>query len=203
MEEKLQELTQRIYQEGIAKAKAEADFLISDAQEKAKEIISKAHAEAENIRHQVEKQSEELRKNVNSELRIASEQLLSALKQKIADLIVLDIVKPPITALVKSEDFYKEIILLLFKKWKEDENIAELELILPDTIQANVSGFLKQEMNSALSKDMPIRFTKNINNGFVISSKESGYYISFTDNDFNELFKSYLKPKAATLIFGD
>jgi len=203
MEEKLQELTQLIYQEGIAKPNAEADLLISDAQEKAKEIISKANAEAESIRNQVAKQTEELKKNVKSELKIASDQILSALKQKITDLVVLDMIKSPVSNITKAEDFYKEIILLLFKKWDENDNLANLDLLLPESLKNNLSDFLKNELNNTMAKSMNIAFSNKIPNGFVISSRESGYYLSFTDSDFNELFKNYLKPKTADLIFGE
>ena len=47
MENKIQELTEKIYAEGVEKGKAEADRLVCEAKESAAEIVKKAQAEAE------------------------------------------------------------------------------------------------------------------------------------------------------------
>ena len=47
MENKIQELTEKIYAEGVEKGKAEADRLVCEAKESAAEIVRKAQAEAE------------------------------------------------------------------------------------------------------------------------------------------------------------
>ena len=47
MENKIQELTDKIYREGVEKGNAEAQRLIANAQEEAKKIVEDAHKEAE------------------------------------------------------------------------------------------------------------------------------------------------------------
>ena len=50
MNNKLQELTEKIYLEGVEKGKVEAAQLIADAEHEAKAIIAKAQAEADKIK---------------------------------------------------------------------------------------------------------------------------------------------------------
>ena len=49
MENKIQELTDKLYHEGVEKGKAEAERLIAAAKEQAAELIAKAQEEAADI----------------------------------------------------------------------------------------------------------------------------------------------------------
>ena len=49
MENKLQQLTQKLYDEGLEKGRAEAERLVSEAKSEAAKIIADAKAEAEAI----------------------------------------------------------------------------------------------------------------------------------------------------------
>ena len=50
MEQKIQELTAKIYQEGVAKGELQAKKIITDAQEKATGIVANAKAQALGIK---------------------------------------------------------------------------------------------------------------------------------------------------------
>ena len=50
MENKLKELTDRLYGEGLEKGRIEADRLVAEAKEKAAKILADATAEASRIR---------------------------------------------------------------------------------------------------------------------------------------------------------
>ena len=70
MNNKLQELTEKIYLEGVEKGKTEAEQLISNAEQEAKAIITKAQSEAEKIKADALKHASELDKNTKSELKL-------------------------------------------------------------------------------------------------------------------------------------
>ena len=53
MENKLKELTDRLYGEGLEKGRVEADRLVAEAKEKAAAILAEAKAEAEAIRDSI------------------------------------------------------------------------------------------------------------------------------------------------------
>ena len=52
MENKLQQLTQKLYDEGLEKGRAEAERLVSEAKSEAAKIIADAKAEADAQSHQ-------------------------------------------------------------------------------------------------------------------------------------------------------
>ena len=77
MENKIQELTDKIYREGVEKGNEEAQKLIAKAQEEAKRIIEDAHKEADSIVATAHKSADELAENTKSELKLfAGQELL-------------------------------------------------------------------------------------------------------------------------------
>ena len=99
MDSKLQELTDKIYTEGVEKGKEEAAKIVEKANAEAKAIVAKAKAEAEKTIAEAEKKAAELDKNTKSELKLFADQAVNALKSEITDLlcekIASDSIKPP------------------------------------------------------------------------------------------------------------
>ena len=92
MENKIQELTDKIYREGVEKGNEEAQRLIVNAQEEAKKIIEDAHKEAESIITSSRKSADELAENTKSELKLFAGQAVNALKSEIATIVTDKIV---------------------------------------------------------------------------------------------------------------
>ena len=87
MENKIQELTDKIYREGVEKGNEEARRLIANAQEEAKKIVEDAHKEAESIIVSSRKSADELTENTKSELKLFAGQAVNALKSEIATMV--------------------------------------------------------------------------------------------------------------------
>ena len=49
MENKLEQLTRKLYDEGLEKGRAEADRVLAEARKEAERIVAEAHAEADSI----------------------------------------------------------------------------------------------------------------------------------------------------------
>ena len=77
MENKIQELTDKIYREGVEKGNEEAQKLIVKAQEEAQKIVENAQKEADSIVAAARKSADELAENTKSELKLFAGQALS------------------------------------------------------------------------------------------------------------------------------
>ncbi len=66
MDTKIQELTDKIYKEGVEKGNEEAGRIIADANAQKQAILTEAEAEAKRIVAQAEKQAAELKKEYGS-----------------------------------------------------------------------------------------------------------------------------------------
>ena len=70
MENKIQELTDKIYREGVEKGNEEAQRLVSEAQAQAEKLIEDAKKQAESILAEAKKSADELNENTKSELKL-------------------------------------------------------------------------------------------------------------------------------------
>ena len=98
MENKLQELTDKLYNEGLSKGRQEAEALKAAAAKESEQIISDARKEAERILETARKEAEELRTRVEGDIRMASSQTISALRQQIENIIITKAVSPDVKA---------------------------------------------------------------------------------------------------------
>jgi V/A-type H+-transporting ATPase subunit E len=204
MENKLQELTQKLYTTGIEKAKNEAEIIIADAQVKADQIIKNANAEAETIITNAKAESAELKKKIESELKLSSKQVIATVKNQITNLVVQDLLSKDLEKSLADNDFIKTIIELIVKKWQPDEaQSTDLQIILPKEKKENFNKYIKDKINHLLAKGLVVNFEDNFKSGFKIAPKDNSYIINFAQEDFDNFFKTYLRTKTANLLYGE
>jgi len=202
MTKKILELTEKIYNEGVEKAKKEAELIIGNAKKEADNIINASKNKEKEIAEQARKQADELKKNADSEIRLAARQFISNLKQQITGLITTAQVEIPVKDAFKDEEFVKNIILTIIKNWNpqkpEEFNIS---LLLPQKEEKELIDFFNNKAKELLDSGLEINFEPNIKSGFKIGPKDGSYYISFTDKDFENYFINYLKDRTKKMIF--
>ena len=117
MENKIQELTDKIYREGVEKGNEEAQRLIANAQEEAKKIIEDARKEAESIVNSSRKSADELAENTKSELKLFAGQAVNALKSEIATMVTDKLITASVKDFAQDKDYLNAFIVALASKW--------------------------------------------------------------------------------------
>ena len=201
MESKLQQLTKKLYKEGVEKANKEAVTILEKADEDSKNIISEANKKADIIIENAKKENEQLKNKVLSEIRMSSNQAISLLKQEIINILSSSALKGKIEKSTEDLTFIKEIIKEIVSKWNPDSKGLSLELILPEKSKNKLIDYFKKEAKNILSKGVELKFEERIKNGFKIGPKGDSFVLSFTDEDFDQFFQSFLKPKTKTILF--
>ena len=202
MQNKLQELTDRLYQEGLSKGKEEGARLVEAAQSEAQAIIEKAKAQAAEIVEQAKADAADYKTKIEGDLKMASSQSLQFTKKEIENLVVTKIADEQVSKALTSPDFLKEIIKTVAEKFSAQES-ADLQMVLPAALQDQVEPFIKSELAKVVKCDVKADFSKKIAGGFTIGPKDGGYFISLTDDSFKELIGEYLRPVTKKLLFGE
>jgi len=204
MNEKLQELTKKIYEEGLEKGKKEAEEILQNAKKEAEALIKDAHAEAAKITENATKEAEELRKNVKSELAMSAKQAITAIKQQITDLVLNQAVSSALQKSFGDKDFVKMLIQKMVENWnKIDTTNSDILLIVPESERKQYDDFFLGKLAGVIKSGIEINFEEGIKSGFCLSPKDGSYKISFTEQDFNQFFKQYLRPRTGKLLYGD
>ena len=201
MQNKLQELTDKLYNEGLSKGKQEGEEILAKAKVQAEEIVAKAKAEAAAIVAAANKDAEDLKTKVQGDLKMAAAQSVAATKKDIETLVVTKMTETEVKKALTSADFGKEVILAVAKGFTT-EDAADLELVLPESLKKELEPFVTSELGKVLKGGVEASFTKKIAGGFTIGPKDGGYFISFTEETFNALISEYLRPATKKILFG-
>ena len=193
MPNKLQELTERLYQEGLSKGKEEGELLLARAREEAARIVDEARQQAAGIVADAQKQADDLREKTSSDVKMASAQCLQATRKDIEDLLVGAVSAGSVNKNLSDPDFLKKIILSVAERFSATES-ADLALILPASLQQELEPWLAGELASALGSQPKASFSKKVAGGFSIGPKDGSWFVSLTDETFRELIAEYLRP---------
>ena len=199
--DKLQELTQKLYEEGLAKGKQDGEALLQKAQSEAEGIVKQAQEEAEAILAKARKDAEDFKVKVEGDVKMAAQQAVQATRSDIENLVVAKVVDGTVDKALANEDYIKGIITAVAQKFSADEP-ADLSLVLPESLKAALEPFVKNELGKLLGKGVDATFSKKLAGGFKIGPKDGGYFVSLTDDTFKDLIGAYLRPATKSLLFG-
>ena len=203
MQDKLQELTDRLYNEGLSKGKHDGEELLQKAQAEAEGIIAQAKAEAERIVAQAEKDADELKTKVAADVKMASTQSIAVTKQEIEKMVVTRAAAEGVKANMGNAAFVKELITSVVKAFNpQTASPVDLSLILPEALKAEMEPFVKNEIANQFKGEVKVNYSKKVNGGFKVSPKDGGYMLNFTDEEFTQLIANYLRPATKKILFG-
>lgn len=194
--EKIQELTEKIYREGVEKGQAEADRIVLEAKEQAAQIIAEAKKKAADIEAAGKKAVVEMEANTKNELKLFTAQSLSALKSEIANVLTASTVGQAVDKLVSDKDFLCKFTVALASKWVENEPIV-IESADADTLKA----YFAKEAKAVLDKGVTIEKVNGRNALFTIQPEDGSYKVSFGKEEFEDYFKSFLRPQLVQMLF--
>lgn len=201
MSNKLQELTDRLYNEGLSKGKEEGEILLFKARKEADEIIANARKQAEDIVTEAENRAAQLKEKAESDIKMASEQALMATKKDIENLLVNALCAEETEKVLSEEKFLKEIILAVAQKFSTQQP-EDISLVLPASLESMLEPWVSTELKKALKKEISVDFSKKIKGGFSIGPQNGSWYISMSDESFKALISEYLRPVTKKLLFG-
>ncbi len=200
MTTKLQDLTDKIYNEGVQKARDEAETIIDEARQTAKNIEGEARQKADKTIADAEKKAGEIKRHVEAEMKMALEQSLAALKQDISKMVTMEAIEPSMKELFSDKKYLSNLMIRVIEGWIKKESL-DLALILSEADREEMESYFKNELAHHLNKGLQLSFAKNVKSGFKIGPADGSYVISFTEQDFNNFFKAYLRPKTNQLLF--
>ena len=202
MENKIQELTDKIYKEGLSKGKEEGEAILAKANEKAAEIIEEAKKQAESILRKAQKDAEDYKTKVEGDVKMAAVQSIQATRKDIENLMVGKMTDKQVTSALSSADFVKGIIKAVAEKFNADEAV-DLNIVLPESLRKELEPFVSGELASVLKGGVTAEFSKKVTGGFTIGPKDGSYFISLTDETFKSLIGDYLRPATRKILFGE
>mgnify|MGYP000509227527 FL=1 len=196
MENKIQELTDKIYREGVEKGNTEAQKLIANAQDEAKKIVEDARKEAEAIVAASRKSADELAENTKSELKLFAGQAVNALKSEIATLVTDKIINADVKAFAADKDYLNAFIVALASKWSVNEPI-----VISTADADGLKKYFASQAKALLDKGVKIEQVNGNKTLFTVSPADGSYKVNFGEEEFMNYFKEFLRPQLVEMLF--
>ncbi len=195
MENKVQEITEKIYREGVEKGQAEAQKIVEAAEAEKATLLKKAQQEAEKIIADAKKSAEDLSKNTQSELQLYAGRAVEALKSEITNLVTGSIVDNAVKETVNNE-WLQKLMLTLATDWVTKENV-----VIQTTDANALTQYFSKQAKDLLNKGVKIEQVNGKSAGFAIMPAEKGYKVQFGEDEFSAYFKEFLRPQLVEMLF--
>lgn len=196
MENKLQELTEKLLHEGVEKGKIEAEKIIAEAKQQAEAIIAKAQADAADVEAGAKKNIQAMEDNMKSEIQMYSAQAVNALKSEIANVVGNKIVNAAVADITSDKAFMNEFVLKLAEKWGANEDI-----VISTEDAASLKALFASKAKALLDKGVTIEQVNGKKSQFTIQPADGAYKVNFGEAEFQEYFKNFLRPQLVEMIF--
>ncbi len=196
MENKIQELTDKIYREGVEKGNVEAQKLIANAQGEAKKIMEEAQKQADGVLSNARKSADEMMANAKSELQLFASQAVNALKSEVASLLTNKIVDADVKNFTSNKDYLNSFIVSLAKQWTASEPVK-----ISTADAEGLTKFFAAQAKDLLDKGVKIEQVNSLKTLFSISPADGSYKVNFGEEEFVNYLKDFLRPQLVDLLF--
>lgn len=196
MDTKIQELTDKIYREGVEKGNEEAGRIIADANTQKQTILSEAEAEAQRIVAAAEKQAAELKKNTEAELKLFASQSVEALKSEIANLITGEIASSNVKAALTDSAFMQKVILELVVNWPANEFLT-----IQTSDSEGLNAYFTANAKNLMNKGFKIEKVNGKKASFSVIPADGSFKVTFGEDELIAFFKEFLRPQLVEMLF--
>ncbi len=196
MENKIQELTDKIYREGVEKGKEEAQALVTAAKEEAQRIILAAQEEAQNLKSEAAKKSAELTENTQTELKLFARQAVNALKVEIANLLTQETISQAVKGFVSNQEDLNRFIVGMASHWSQEDG-----LVISTSQAEDLKKHFLVQAKELLDKGVKIEQVNGNKALFSITPSDGSYKINFGEEEFENYFKDFLRPQLVEKLF--
>lgn len=214
----VEELIEKLRNDGVEAGKSEAASLIADAERDAARILEEAKQQAEKIVTDARLEAQRLQKGGEDALNIAMRDIVLKLKAKLNE-TVSERVKQLIATELEREDFLKDLILEVAGNARKDSAIdkaGKIRILLPKKLigleelrehpleleEGSLSHFILNVASDVLREGVSFGESEEGKHGLRIHLEEKDILIDLSDERIAELLLEHLQPRFRAILEG-
>jgi len=199
MAKQVQELIDKIKQEGFSAAKEKAQAVEAQAQEKAKIIIEQAQKQAQGILETATREAKKLDETAKAAIKQAARDMILDLRreiQKILNTIIRKDVKESLSPEALA-DIIKEVAQNFSEK---TQGSADIKVVLSKNDLDSLKKGMIKKLQEEIKQKITFESSEEIAAGFTISFDAGKSSFDFTDESLSEHLSAYLNPEVGALV---
>ncbi|HKK48749.1 MAG TPA: V-type ATP synthase subunit E family protein [Alkalispirochaeta sp.] len=197
METELQNIIDKIHDEGVKEAEQRARKIVESAEKQAREKADHARQQAEEIVQQAEREAQKHRAAGEAALKQASRDLLLSVRKEVTHLF--ETVQKEAVENSLTPERMADVIVDMVKSWSTSES-DQFEVLVHEKDQKQLETALRSALAEKLNAGVDVRPVRGITAGFRIGTKDGSAYYDFTDESLAEILSAFLNPRLAELM---
>jgi V/A-type H+-transporting ATPase subunit E len=206
----VEELVERLRQEGVDEGRQEAEKLLEEARREAAAIVEEARGEAATLREEAESSNERVRAAAEKALRLAVRDALLELRNEIEDRFVAQL-RRLVAGKLRDPGFLERLLLGLVGRAAPAE--SPVEALVPEVLPpagetaAGESATAMDDFVRGLTEDMlrdgvTIATAEDIEAGLLLRFGDGSLELQLDEHTLTELLGHYLMPRFRSLLDG-
>jgi len=209
----VQELIDRLHQEGVAQGQSEADALLKEARKQSMTLLDNAQREAEEILARARTESAGIVENGNQALRLASRDVLLKLREAFHDEFesrVRRLVGPTL----QDDKFLQQLILEIARRATPKDSSRQLQVLLPaekvtaeelagevaEMRPGTLSHFVLGLAADVLREGLSFGVSDDPSPGVLVRIVQDDVQVELTDETISALLLQYLAPRFRAIL---
>jgi len=197
MEAHLNELIEKIKNDGVKTAEDKAAAIIADAEAKAAKIVSQAEKDAEQLKVKAKQDAARFEAGSKDAVRQAARNLLIELRKNIEDMLTAIVADASSEALKGAS--LSDSIVSVMKEWSASD-VSDLSLLLPEVQLKGLEQDLMKQLADKMKKGLEIKPFSDLDAGFRISSKDGKMFYDFSDEELSKMISRYLNKRIQEIL---
>ncbi len=199
MAEELQSLLEKIYADGVEKARAEEKEIIARAETQAKAIVEAAQQQADKLRADAAAEAEKLQLRAESAISQAARDIVFKLKSELENRLRSAVAGAAGAAL--TPEFMAELVKVLAEKLAVEPE-AEISVLCAVKDEAALTEKLTAALRDSFRTAPKVFADSGIDGGLEVSFRDGEFYFDFTIPALTELLGKYTSERVAKLLAG-
>lgn len=200
MDNKIQVLAEKIYQDGVEKAHQEAEQIIADAKARRSEMLRDAEKEADRIVSAARSEATNIKGQSETDVRNMVSNAQDALLSTITEIVNTEAVTRSVNETFARPEVLYSVVLEMSKQMFE-ENSNGVEISTSDA--EKLTEYFRKEAKDILDKGIQIKEVSGKPASFDLSPVGADYKINVSKEGFTEYFKEFMRPRMQELLFGN
>lgn len=196
MDNKVQELADKIYREGVQKATSEADAILKNAKAQSDKMVAEAKEAAERIVREAQQQAQEVKENAEAELKLSTNQAIESLRTQVTDMINSRAVAAAVDKSFADPSVLYSVVQTLAEQWSREQAV-----VIRTEDADKLEAYLRQEAKLAMDSNVRIEQVNGHAHTFEIAPQNGAYKVVVGKEAFVEYFKEFMRPKLRSFLF--
>lgn len=197
MEAHLNELIEKIKNDGVKTAEDQAAVIVAEAEKKAAQLVNQAEKDAEALLSKAKNDALKFEISGKDALSQASRNLLIELRKSIESQLGSLVDEESTKAL--SGKSLQDSIVSVMENWSKNDS-SELELLIPENELKAIEKDLLSKLSAQMKAGLEIKPFADIQSGFRISSKDGKMFYDFSDEELSRMVSRYLNQRIQDIM---